>query len=123
MGAELGINTMVLLGACAYLMKELYPGDQKVQAKLDGRGWKAHIILLNVSMALLIAWLTISGLVHCLYRYEGLEAPVWIVKGRHMMVLAGTGMALALLGIMFRWARLLVGIEARRGTEPETGGT
>ena len=122
MGAELGINTMVLLGAFAYLMKELYPRDPKVHAMLDGRGWKAHIILLNVSMALLIAWLTISGLVHGLYRYEGLEAPVWIVKGRHMMVLAGTGMAVALLGIMFRWARLLVGIEARRA-EPETGGT
>lgn len=113
MGTELGIDSMVLFGGVAFLLAELHRGRPGVQAYLNAPVMRAHAVVLNAAMAVLVAWLSASGLVHGIYRYQGLASPEWVTGGRILFPITGTALALALLYLVWRWAPLL-----RRRAEP-----
>ncbi|MEE9312544.1 MAG: cbb3-type cytochrome c oxidase subunit I [Planctomycetota bacterium] len=113
MGAELGIDTMVLLGTTAYLITKI-SGVESI-AKVNSM--KKRISALSFFAFVLVAWLSISGLVHGIYRYNGEPSPDWIIHSRPLFVIAGTGLAISLLSIIIPWACIL--IKDRQTSQPK----
>ncbi|MEM7205226.1 MAG: cbb3-type cytochrome c oxidase subunit I [Planctomycetota bacterium] len=115
MGAELGIDSMVLFGCVAFLLREVHPGATHVRAILGGGVMRGHLAVLNLSMAALVLWLTVAGLAHGIYRYRGLASPEWVGLGAVVFPLAGSVLAGALLFLVWRWLPLLTRPRTQEG--------
>ena len=113
MGAEFGIDSMVLFAVVTYLLVTLWDSDVSVVQRINSRAMRPLIIALNVSAVALVSWLMGTGIVSGLLRYQQRPAPSWIVDGRWVFVGAGSCLAVALVILLSRWVPLLVGIERR----------
>ena len=131
MGAELGIDSMVLFGVVTYLVMTLYPGVAAVRERVNGVGMRGVIVMLNVSMAALVSWLMVSGTVAGVLRYYQRPVPVWLANGRWVLVASGFFLAVSLVLLLARWTPLLFGVARRMAgagagvptmVPPETGG-
>ena len=100
MGATIGIDTMVLLAAIFWLLKEFVAARDGVDP-----GWfksvsmRRRVIGLNVAVAALVVWLHISGLVTGLTRMrfapgETYIAPVWLGASNGILFAVTGAMAL-----------------------------
>ncbi len=107
MGTELGIDTMVLFGAVAFLLVELR--GVGVEQRLGCERMKAHLIVMNVAMILLVGWLHAAGTAHGYYRMNSEAAPDWVQLGRYVFPLTGGILGVSLLYLVFRWLPLLRG--------------
>ncbi len=108
MGAEIGIDAMILFAAFSWMLGEIITrrgGDPKL---LASRRIRLQIIGLNVGVAVLIGWLTLAGLITGVQRYHGLAAPEWLTTS-YPFVLAGSGVVSAyFFGVLLTtWLRLL----------------
>jgi nitric oxide reductase subunit B len=104
MGTEIGIDSMVLFGALAWILMERL-GAAAVSSKLARIGAKGF----NHGTALLVSWLMISGLIVGVTRYEGTGLPAWLANyGPYAFAGAGalTGLFLALL--LIAWLPLVL---------------
>lgn len=113
MGTELGIDSMVLFGAITFLLGDLYRRCPTVLAHLHSPTMRTHTVVLNVSMAVLVTWLSVSGTVHGIYRYHGEPSPAWIDFGQFLFPITGGILGASLLHLVVRWAPLLRGVEQR----------
>ena len=79
-----------------------------MRQRLNAGSMKLHVTLLNVSMAVLVLWLTGSGTVHGIYRYNGEPAPAWVDTGRVVLFpITGFILGFAILWLVFRWLPML----------------
>lgn len=85
MGAEIGIDTMILLASAAWILAERTKESPRLRRV--GLG-------LNVSAAALVLWLTVAGCVMGLARYQRMPTPEWVAKA-NPAVFASTGTATA----------------------------
>ncbi len=108
MGTELGIDTMVLFGAVSFLLCEIYSHAPRAVSHVDAPHMRAHTALLNVAMAVLVGWLSLSGLVHGIYRYYQEPSPDWIGWGTYLFPVTGSVLAICLLYLVWRWAPMLL---------------
>ncbi len=108
MGAEIGIDAMVLFAAISWMIIEMYERRGARAMVLESGRFRRWIIGFNVGVVLLIGWLTISGIVTAVRRYEGLAVPEWL-EGSYPFVLAGCGVLAAffLVRLVSAWLRLL----------------
>ena len=118
MGTELGIDSMVLFGAVAFLLGELCGRRSESAARLNRPGQRRLLLAMNVAMAGLILWLTISGAVHGYFRYNGLPNPEWISYEKYVFPVLGAAVGLTLLSLVFSWTPLLLNRPATDHTEP-----
>ena len=109
MGTELGIDTMILLGAIAFLMREISPQPEAVGRRLDQPAMRRHLVFFNLSMAIFVGWLVLSGTVHGIHRYNGLPSPAWLAWDGFVFPVMGAAVGVALLYLVVRWAPLLRG--------------
>ena len=109
MGAELGIDSMVLFGVVTYLLMTRYSGDRAIRDRIDGRSMRSLIVGVNVAAAALVAWLMGSGVVNGLLRYNQRPVPEWLAGGAWVFAAAGFALAFSLTGLLVRWAPLLMG--------------
>ncbi len=106
MGTTIGIDTTIQLGVCAFLIFELRP--DRAASWLNRLASRREILVLNVSAALLVVWLTVSGTVHGVHRYLGDTTPGWVTDLRWILPLAGACLGAAILIIVGRYLLLMV---------------
>ena len=82
MGAELGIDSMVLFAVVTYLLMTLYPEVGAVRERINGQAMRAVIVMVNLSAAALVSWLMVSGTATGLLRY--FQRPVQQVSARRI---------------------------------------
>jgi nitric oxide reductase subunit B len=103
MGTEIGIDSMVLFGAIAWILTELR-GSQAVSTTLTRVAAKGF----NHGTALLVGWLLASGLVIGVTRYEGKGLPTWLADaGPYAFAGAGTLTGLFLTLLLVSWLPLV----------------
>lgn len=107
MGTELGIDSMILFGAIAFLLADLAPTRQRAAECLDRKGMRRHLALLNLAMAVLVLWLTASGLAHGISRFHGEPSPDWVTWEQWLFPVTGGLLAAALLYLLAAWLPLL----------------
>jgi len=120
MGSMLGVNTMILLAAMAYLVQSLR-GNSEACA-IRGRRIRRAIPLLNLSLA--VFWLAFlgRGLASGWSRHAGPSAPDFsavLQAFPPVVLISGLGLTLSLLWILGNWAWLLVahaGVQGRPAT-------
>ena len=114
MGAEFGIDSMVLFGVVTYLVMTLYPDVGAVRERINGQAMRGVIVMLNLSAAALVSWLMLSGTATGLLRYFQRPIPPWLTNGRWVFVIAGFLLAASLVALLSRWVPLLFGMARRR---------
>ena len=114
MGAELGIDSMVLFAVVTYLVLTLYPEVATVRERINGPSMRSVIATLNLSAAALVSWLMVSGTATGLLRYYQRPVPPWLTGGRWVFVIAGFLVAGSLMTLLSRWVPLLFGMARRR---------
>ena len=97
MGATIGIDTMVLVGALIWILGEHLRAREGAPASevLHTRGMKRTVIGLNVGVAALVLWLHVSGLATGVTRMgfgpdEAYVAPAWLARWNGVLF-ASTG--------------------------------
>jgi len=105
MGATIGIDTMVQLGVCAFLISQLRP--RRAAAWLNRSPVRREIVVINLSAAILVLWLTISGAAHGVSRYYGHATPAWVIDYRWMLPLAGACLGIAVVLMVSRYLIIL----------------
>jgi len=118
MGAELGIDTMILFGAVAFLLGELGGRRSPATQRLNQPRQRLLLLTMNLSMAALILWLTVSGAAHGYYRYNGLPNPEWIGYERVLFPLLGGLVSVSLLAVVLGFSPLLFQRAASALVEP-----
>ena len=97
MGATIGIDSMILLGAIIWILGEhllVREGDSAVE-DLNTAGMRRIVLWLNLSVAALVVWLHVSGAITGVTRAilspsETYVPPAWLV-GSNGVLFAGTG--------------------------------
>ena len=108
MGAEIGIDAMALFAATTWILIEIMQRRGENPEPLSSRAYRRWIIGLNIGVAGLVGWLTISGIGTAIYRYDGLASPDWIVVGGpYVFVMFGVIAAYFLSRLLFAWMRVL----------------
>lgn len=107
MGTEIGIDTMILFGALSFLLAEIRGSSETVAVELNSDRKRRMFVLLNLSTAVLVAWLSVSGVVHGVCRYMGEANPGWVSWGKIIFPLAGAGVAMALTSLARGWWQML----------------
>ncbi|MHC4990102.1 MAG: cbb3-type cytochrome c oxidase subunit I [Planctomycetota bacterium] len=108
MGAEIGIDGMVLFAAFCWMLAEIVARRGGETAALDSPHFRRWIVGLNLGVAALIGWLTLSGTIIGVRRYNDLAPPEWLDVSSHF-VLAACGVVTAwfLANLIQTWLRLL----------------
>lgn len=101
MGAELGIDSMVLFGAVAFLLVDLRGTAQ--EERLGCGRMRAHLVILNIAIVTLVGWLTVSGVARGWASAHGQPIPDWITLGKYVFPVAGGLLALSLLWFLRVW--------------------
>jgi len=112
MGATIGIDTMVLLGAIIWILGEYLQAreGENAAAVLHDRSIRRAVIGLNIGVAALVGWLHISGLVTGISRAgfapgETYVPPAWLAAWNGVLF-ASTGF-IALVFFVILLARLI----------------
>lgn len=105
MGATIGIDTMVQLGVCAFLITQLRP--LRAARWLDRPVVRREILVANVSAGALVVWLTVSGTVHGVSRYYGDPTPAWVTDYRWILPLAGACLGISIVLMVSRYLILI----------------
>ena len=109
MGAMIGIDAMVLFAAISWILVEnRSEEDQEEDCRVQSVRFRFIAVGFNISVAMMIAWLTVSGAIMAVYRYEGLASPDWLAVSSPF-ILFGTGLlSVAFLGkLLDNWLHLL----------------
>ena len=101
MGAAIGIDTMVLFAAISWILFECLERANIDTSELSTSKFRRRVLGFNISMAALIGWLTIGGIIAAIYRYQDLQNPQWFLKS-NPWVLGATGL------ISFHYLSMLV---------------
>ncbi len=107
MGAELGIDSMVLFGVMTFLLLSLYPNSPSVRQRIDGSAMRPRIIVLNAAAATLVAWLMLSGTYTGILRYYQRPMPAWLGYGPLVFAVCGLVLAASLGRLLDVWGPLL----------------
>ncbi len=112
MGATIGIDTMILLGAVIWILSEHLQAreGELASAVLHTAGVKGIVVGLNLSVAALVLWLHVSGVITGVTRAgfspgETYVPPTWLANWNGLLF-AATGMV-ALLFFVLLLARLV----------------
>ena len=112
MGATIGIDTMILLGAVIWILSEHLQAreGELASAVLHTAGVKGIVVGLNLSVAALVMWLHVSGVITGVTRAgfspgETYVPPTWLANWNGVLF-AATGMV-ALLFFVLLLARLV----------------
>ncbi|MCZ6916970.1 MAG: cbb3-type cytochrome c oxidase subunit I [Gemmatimonadetes bacterium] len=108
MGAELGIDSMVLFGVVTFLLLSLYPDSATVRQRIDSVAMRRLILVLNAATASLVAWLMLSGTYAGILRYHQRPTPEWLAYGPFVLVASGFFLAASLVALLMRWGPLLI---------------
>lgn len=107
MGSEIGIDTMALFAAVSFLLGERMRRRGLAEGPLHDAWIKYAGIGFNISAAVLVTWLTISGSVEGYHRYLALPIPNWVgVWTPYAFAGAGSATALFLTMLLYRWLPL-----------------
>ncbi len=108
MGAEIGIDAMALFAAISWIIIEMYDRRGERATVLESGRFRRWIIGFNVGVMALIGWLTISGVMTAVRRYNGIARPEWLESSNHY-ILAGCGVVAGFfLGrLLYAWLGLL----------------
>jgi nitric oxide reductase subunit B len=106
MGAEIGIDSMVLFGALVWFLHDQRPRSRRMLTSSVVR-W--NIRVLNVAAAALVTWLFAVGSVNGWTRFHGEPPPAWVTGGWWLFPVLGGTFAVALLALVARWAPLAFG--------------
>ena len=109
MGATIGIDTMILLGAIIWILGEhlrVREGDSAAES-LNTVGMRRIVVWLNLSVAALVVWLHVSGAVTGVTRAilspgETYVPPAWLA-GSNGVLFAGTGVVAAVFFSALLW--------------------
>ena len=111
MGAMLGIDTMILLGAAAFLIEDRL--GERARAALHGVTTRRLIVALNVSVAALAVWLHAAGIADGVARYQAGAAPGFSYRPDGLaasmapvFALTGAGLFICLGWLLARWVPL-----------------
>lgn len=108
MGATIGIDTMVLLAAIAWLLKEFVSArDGADPAYFGSASMRQRLIGLNIGVAGLVVWLHVSGLVTGLTRLrfapgETYVPPTWLSASNGILFAITGGIALVFFDRVLR---------------------
>jgi nitric oxide reductase subunit B len=110
MGTMIGIDSMVLLGATAFLLGERH-GDAPA---LDGPRSRAAVVALNAATGLLVTWLSVVGVADGLARIgtpatvpQAAARAAWVHRlGAPVFAVVGLAAAGALGWFLLRWGSL-----------------
>lgn len=107
MGSEIGIDSMLLFGAIAWLLRDQLAEEPALQLLVDvaARRWRVHA--LNLSCGALVAWLAASGLATGLSRLHGVPAPAWVIASRWVFPVAGSVAVASLVCVLWPWVRVV----------------
>ena len=108
MGATVGIDTLVLLGTSSWLVHELRGGA--IRARLDAQITKVSLLLVSLSLAVLVTWLSVAGFAHGASRYYGEPTPEWVATSRLLLPVVGAALGVGL--VIATWRLLSM---SRRG--------
>jgi nitric oxide reductase large subunit len=108
MGAELGIDSMVLFGVVTFLLLSLYPDAPAVRQRIDSSAMRSRIAVLNAAAAILVAWLMLSGTYTGILRYYQRPMPGWLGYGPFVFVVCGFFVFVSLGRLLDVWGPLLV---------------
>ena len=100
MGAEIGIDSMVLFGALVFFLPQT-----------AGPGLVLNLRALNWSAGALVVWLTTIGVANGWTRYHGDVPPQWVTGGFWVFPVLGSAVALSVLGLIVRYGVPLVRME------------
>jgi nitric oxide reductase subunit B len=104
MGATIGIDTMILLGALFFILGESGRNrDPGAAARLNTVGMQRMIVGLNVSVAALVAWLHVSGVTTAVTRMahapgETYVSPTWLAASNGVLFSVTGGAAIVFFG-------------------------
>ncbi len=108
MGAEIGIDAMVLFAVFCWMLTEIVArrgGDTSI---FESSRLRNIIIGLNVGAGLLVLWLTISGTIIGVRRYNALAPPDWLSASNPYVLGACGGItAWFLANLLYIWLRQL----------------
>ncbi len=94
MGAEIGIDSMILFAALTWVVRDQAVQRGIVLRQLDGTRFKRTIVGLNVSVGVMVGWLTLTGVVTGVSRYQGRGLPDWLNVASHpVLVVCGIAAA------------------------------
>jgi hypothetical protein len=105
MGTTIGIDTLVLLGAAAWLVGEA--GGASALPHLDCGLQRSSVMWISGSLAVLVSWLTVAGATHGWFRYLGQSTPDWVINSRWALPVCGSILGSWLLLVAVRLLRLL----------------
>ncbi len=104
MGAEIGIDAMALFAAISFMLIELRQRKNQSPGVLVERPYRRWIYGFNLGVVALVGWLTLSGLVTAIYRYDGLATPDWVTdSGPIIFAVSGFVAAYFLLRLIMVW--------------------
>jgi len=108
MGAEIGIDGMALFAAFCWMLTEMAARRGASADVFASRRLRRLILGLNVSAALFIGWLTISGTLTGVRRYDNMAPPQWLEASNHYVLAVCGGLtAWFLLRLVMVWLRFL----------------
>lgn len=109
MGATIGIDTMVLLGALIWILSEHLQGREGEEASsvLHTPTMRRTVLGLNLSVAALVVWLHVSGVVTGVTRArfapdEAYLAPAWLSTWSPIVFASTGALALVFFGALLR---------------------
>ncbi len=117
MGTMIGIDTLILFGALTWLLAEtlVTRGQATAAERLHCVRHRTRVVALNVSVAVLIGWLNLVGLVDGIHRYltpkdaaYALHRPEWLTNSSGpVFALAGTATFLAFASLLATYLPLV----------------
>ncbi len=99
MGATIGIDSMILLGAIFWVLRERLLSNGASPRVLDSPAMRRMLILMNVAVAALVVWLHVSGITTSLTRMalapgERYVPPAWLGASNGIIFSVTGGLAL-----------------------------
>jgi cbb3-type cytochrome oxidase subunit 1 len=94
MGAEIGIDAMILFAAIIWILTHSLESRGLDASNLSSKRFRMWIIGFNLGASSLVVWLTVSGSIKAVRRYNAQAAPEWLDAYGHF-ILAGCGIAAA----------------------------
>lgn len=104
MGAEIGIDAMALFAALTLLLIELRQRKKQAPTTLVSKQYRRWIVGFNIGVVALVGWLTLSGLITAIHRYDGLATPQWVTSaGPIISAVSGFVAAYYLMRLITTW--------------------
>ena len=108
MGSELAIDTYILLGAFAFMLRAIFPRREVLEQRLEGPELLRLVNRVNLFLLALVALLLASGLSAGLQRYLDRPEPAWLEHFPLLFVFLGLGLAYSIVRLLALWAPLFL---------------